>query len=387
MRKLAFVLSLLVIFTVPWENAVTIGEWGTMSRILGILTAAVWSFSLLSRLSLRRLRAFHFAIFCFVLWNAASLFWSLAVDQTIQHVKTYAQLALFMWILWDLCTGPKALAAALQAYILGAYVAIGATIYNYSAGIEISEYSGGRYAGADINAVDLVLVLAIGLPFAWHLATSSGTGIRNRVLRILNYVYIPAAIFGMTLTGSRTFLFTIFPFVVYLVWASSKNRLSSRVLYLFFLLTAGILAVPYIPESVIKRLSTTHHSVASLDLGGRGAIWIQTLQLFAEHPVLGVGSGVLHPPAGIGPVPHNTLLSVSAELGLPGFLIFACVLTIVLRQAAVQPKVLSQLWLAVLAIWFIGASVLTWEFRKCTWLVLGLVVISANLPDLRDREG
>jgi O-antigen ligase len=388
MRKLAFVLSLIVVFTIPWENAVTFGDWGTLPRVLGILTAAIWGASLVVKPSLRRPQVFHFAVFCFVVWNATSLFWSLSVDDTIQYIKTYVQLALFTWILWDLCTSAGAIAAALQSFILGGYVGIGATLYNYGAGIEISEYSGGRYAGAGVNANDLALLLAMVLPFAWYLATTAGTSLAARILRIVNYAYIPAAIFAMMLTGSRSFLFGVVPFAFYLFRAGGRTRMSSRVLFLFLLLIATVVAVPYLPESVLERLATTRHSIASADLGGRVPIWEYTLGLFAQNPLLGVGCGVLHasPPV-VGPVVHNTFLSVAAELGLPGLLIFACILAIAFRQAASQPRTMSQLWLTVLAIWLIGSSVLTWEATKPTWFILSLVVISANLPGLCDGTG
>ena len=48
MRKLAYFSSLLVIFTIPWEEAFTIGSFGTVTRIVGLLTMILWLGALLS---------------------------------------------------------------------------------------------------------------------------------------------------------------------------------------------------------------------------------------------------------------------------------------------------------------------------------------------------
>jgi hypothetical protein len=46
----------------------------------------------------------------------------------------------------------------------------------------------------------------------------------------------------------------------------------------------------------------------------------------------------------------------------------------------------SNLWIAVLMVWVIGVSTLSWESRKPTWLFFSLVVIGANLYEKSDQE-
>ena len=94
---------------------------------------------------------------------------------------------------------------------------------------------------------------------------------------------------------------------------------------------------------------------------------------------MGIGSGALTTAIGASEVAHNTFLSVLAELGLIGFTLFIVILGIVVHQAIKQSKQHSGLWLTILLIWAIGVSTLTWEYRKPTWLLLSLIVISANL--------
>jgi O-antigen ligase len=87
----------------------------------------------------------------------------------------------------------------------------------------------------------------------------------------------------------------------------------------------------------------------------------------------------------LGAFAHNTFLSILAELGLIGFVLFAGILAIVTHKALTQMKGLSALWLTVLAIWAIGSFSLTWEFRKPTWLFFSLIIISGSLLSRDDR--
>ncbi len=88
-------------------------------------------------------------------------------------------------------------------------------------------------------------------------------------------------------------------------------------------------------------------------------------------------------------VAHNTYLSVLVEEGLVGFVLFAAILWIVFRTAWRQPKWERRFWLTVLAVWAIGASTLTWEHRKTTWLFMTLIIAAGALrptPEDRSRD-
>jgi len=392
MRTLSLWLSFALIFTIPLENAITFTELGTMTKVVGLLTATVWMVSLLLTRKFRAPHPFQIVASLFILWNILSIFWSVAVAETLQQIKTYVQLGIMVFILWDLYTETKHLTAALQSYILGAYVAIASTIFNYLAGHEISAYSEGRYAGAGANAVDLVLVLSLGLPVAWHLATSAGNKIRNYPLTIVNYAYIPAAFFAILVTGSRTALFTVVPAVLYILRTTYRTKFLNRLLILAIFVCALLILQLNIPQPTLERLGTTRDSIAAGDLGGRGKLWGAAFAHFSEHPLFGLGSGALHSLYVLDAVAHNTFLSLLAELGLIGFSLFAFMLAIVARQLVKKPISFSILWISVLAIWAIGVFTLSWEFRKPTWLFLSFVLISTSLysesnqPDYRLRS-
>lgn len=301
------------------------------------------------------------------------------MDETQMRVITYVQLGILSWMLWDLYTTPKALRSALQAYILGAFIAIGGTFYNFVSGQVIGLYSGSRFSGVGMNANDLALILILGLPVAWYLMNTNDEENKIGIRWFVNFAYILLAIFAILLTASRTSVFSIAPVVVYILMTIHQLKLRTRIFFSLILLGALFALQTCIPLINLTRLSSIPASIALGDFGGRAALWRVTIKLFFEHPVLGIGSGALNSPLQLGAYAHNTFLSVLAELGLIGFILFAALLSITLRETIKQPKNLSALWLAVISVWVLGVFTLTWEFRKPTWLFLNLVVVSASL--------
>jgi O-antigen ligase len=380
MRKVAYILSLILIFTIPWEDAFTSAVFGSITRLIGLITLGVWLVAILLTGRFRRLHIFHLLVLFFVLWNIASAFWTHSLDETTRYIKTYVQLAILSWIIWDLYTTSKALKAALQAYILGAYVAIVSTIINYIHGQEIALYSGGRYAGVG-NAVELALALALGLPLAWHLATSPDNQQHNNILRLINFAFIPAASFAILLTGTRMAIFAVIPAFAFILGTSYRLKPALRLSIFVGIVSVMFFLQPFIPRSVIERLGTTGSSIAAGDLGGRVRLWKASLSTFLDHPYWGIGSGALSSDTELGAQAHNTFLSVLTEVGLTGFTLFMCILLIVSYQAVKQNKHYALLWITVLAVWTIGVFTLTWEYRKATWLFLTLIVVGANLLD------
>ncbi len=377
MRKLAFILSLVLIFTIPWEDAFTFAGVASLTRYVGILTLLVWLATVVMKGKVRRPNVFHIILILFLLWNIASLFWTFASSETIQQIMTYVQLLALTLIIWDLYGSSKELISALQAFILGEYVAIFSTIYNYIRGQQISIYSGGRYAGVG-NANDLALVLTLGLPIAWFLATSIEIQKYPKIFRLLNIVYVPLAMFAIILTGTRTAIFAVIPALAYII--SRFYRLKPIVRVSFFVAILGALFwfQSAIPKSTIERLESVFNSISTGDLGGRLNLWRQSMLIFQTHPIIGIGSGALFSPFELGSVAHNTFLSILAELGLVGFAFFMCLLGVVVLQAIRQKKDFARLWIVILAIWTIGVFTLTWEYRKVTWFLFTLIVVAAN---------
>jgi hypothetical protein len=179
MRKIALILSLFFIFLIPWEGVVRLPGLGNMSRLVGLGVGAFWLATVVLTGRFRRPSPFQIAVFVFVLWNALSVFWTGSPSETRGQVKTWAQLFIFVYFLWDLYTTRTAILAGLQAYVLGAYVAFGSAVNNYFSNQAFYTHYD-RFSAGDTNPDGFGFILVLGIPAAWYLAVLKST----RTLRV-----------------------------------------------------------------------------------------------------------------------------------------------------------------------------------------------------------
>jgi O-antigen ligase len=387
MRTFAFVLSLVFIFVVPWEGVIEFPGLGTAAKVIGFLTGVFWVAAVVITNRFRKPSQFQTMVFLFVLWNALSLFWSADPGRTLTHVLTWVQLLGMVLILWDLYNTRAAVMAGLQAFVLGEYVAIGYAVANYLAGnafyTQFQRFSPAAQTGPD----GFGLIVVMGIPVAWYLASSMKTPRMNSLFKFVNYAYIPAAFLGLALSGTRTALIASIVALAFGLSSLTRVRLAARI-PIFVLLTSTILFVlPHVQSlRSFQRLGTTYTEISEGDLNNRVNNWREGFAAFPEHPIVGVGSNMYRSVNSLGKLAHNSFLSVLVELGLVGFTMFAIILLIALIKILSQPKWDARFWLTVLAVWFIGASALTYEHRKATWLFLSLAVASAAITKQREED-
>jgi len=390
MRRIALALSLFFIFLLPWEGAVRLPGGGTFARFTGLAVGAFWFATVLVTGRMRKLGPFQIMVAIFVLWNAFSVFWSESPYRSFAHAKTWGQMLLLVLILWDLYTTRSALLAGLQAYILGAYVAVGSAVYNYFNG-QVYYSNNQRFSAGETNPDGFGFIMALGIPLAWYLAGSINASGIGRVLRVINYIYIPAALLGIALSGTRTALLASVVGMAFGLASLTRLRLAGRIAIFVLLASIILFLLPYVQTlKSFQRLGTTGTELTSGDLNNRTNNWSEGLASFVEHPLLGVGSNMYRSINSLaktaeGKVSHNSYLSVLVELGLIGFVIFAIILAIAFIQAWRQPKWQSWFWLTVLSVWSLGAFTLTWEARKSTWLFLSFIVVSAAITNRREE--
>lgn len=385
MRAITFWVSLVMIFVIPWENIVNIQGVGTISRAVGLLVAGFWVVLAVGTKTIRRPHAFHLVFLVFVLWNGASVFWSVDVDRTSNSFFRYAQLFIFAYILWDLYTTPQALRAGLQAYVLGAYVSVYSVISNYQAGIA-EDYS--RFSATGFNANDVALIMALGMPVAWHLAVSTGYFSKSWLLKLINFAYVPAALFAVLLTSSRAASFATFFVFLFMLASLTSIKLHLRVLVIIAVAGSLLVLQPLVPERSLQRLAATGAVVTAGNLNNRLDVWQEASDIIWEQPILGIGSGAFRSAATeTRGVPHSFVIGLLSEVGIIGFGLFATLLVMAVYSVRFMPKSSSRLWLTVLAIWVLGAATHNWEHRKQTWLFLSLIVIETGLPVRRGESG
>lgn len=384
MRAIVFALSLVLIFILPWEGAVNIPGLGTegsstLTRLLGLGVGALWLLTVVFTGRFRKPGLFHMVLLLFVLWNAASVFWSVDPDNTFAYVGTWAQLFMLTLILWDLFDTKVAILAGLQAYVLGAYIALGSAVSNFLGGnAYYTHYE--RYSAGDTNPDGFGFILALGIPVAWYLASSESTTKWGKLFKVINYAYIPAAFLGIALSGTRTAMIAAIPGMAFGLASITRLSLWAKVTIFLFLASAALLLQPYVqPLKSFQRLGTTSAEITEGDLNNRTNNWREGMDSFEEHPLFGVGGNMYRSINSLGKVAHSSYLSILVELGLIGFALFGTILAIAVVHAWGLPKWDSIFWLTILLVWAIGASTLTWEYRKTTWLFLSLLFATAAL--------
>jgi O-antigen ligase len=235
----------------------------------------------------------------------------------------------------------------------------------------------GRFSAAGTSPDDLGALLAIGIPIAWYLAASQNRNPVIRLLKWVNYSYIPVALLGIALSGTRLALVAAIPGLIFGLASLTRLRIATRIFIFIFLIVAVYFSLPFIPQESFERLGTTGNELSSGDLNGRLELWTQGMASFERHPLQGVGSNMYRSVNTENKVAHNSFISVLVELGLIGLILFGFILASAIRQIFSQPTWEKRMWLAVLAGWAAAAATLTWEYRKPTWLFLCLIVASA----------
>jgi O-antigen ligase len=371
-------MALVLIFFIPWEDSITIASTSSLARLIGFIVAGCWLITIIIEGKFRKYQLFHALVMLFFLWNFLSLFWSPDVDSTLQRIKTYSQIFLLVLIYWEIFQKPENLLAGLQAYVLGGYVLVISTIHNYLSGNVAVQYQG-RYSATGVNAVDMALLLILGLPisipFAMQLSFSARRNLKGTILQAFNLLYIPLSIFAIILTGSRTSLVAILPFIIFMIFTQCI-KVEQKILMLGILCVSILVLSPFIPPSVISRLETIGSSIGEGDLGGRVSLWRAGITALSQHPILGVGSGSMD--YTIGAWIHNTFLSVATETGFIGFILFLSILGLVFYELIRLPRQTAGLWLTILMTWTIGVLSLSWEAKKVTWILLSFMIIEAG---------
>jgi len=380
--RIAYIVLCAFVFDFPWGEYVpqlgglVLGTWiGLLAvGVIVLRTAVTWRRRILSPL--------HYWMLSLVAWSALSIFWTLDWDSTATRVGTYLQLLIVVWLIWELAVTEGRVVGLLQAYVFGALFASTGTIYNFMIGRTAAQVASTipgkvvwetyRYSFAYVNEDDLGLMLALSLPMVLYLLVSQ----KGSFVKLLCWLELAAGITAILLTGSRGAVvaaiigLVMFPLVVFRL--PRFQRVASLVAC-FGLIACGAYLIP---QSSWIRISQFGSELSEGTLTHRTVLWAAGLEVFRNHAFLGVGAGAYGSAilrAVDIPLPaHNTFISVLVELGVIGaLLLFALVASSF--YCAKRMRYLERcLWLTLLLTWTIGASALTWEYRRVTWLLFGL---------------
>jgi O-antigen ligase len=383
--RLAYGMLCAFVFAVPWEEAVPMLGGFVIGRWLGLAAFAIVLLRLAATRLGRPLAAPHYGMLALVGWAALSVLWTVDLDITLVRIGTYLQLLTAVWLIWELALTQKRVVGLLQAYVLGAGVSSLWVIANFIAGRTAAQLAASmgrnvwetsRYSISGFNENDLGLMLALSIPMTFYLLTSLRASLRSA----LYWLQLAACVTAILLTGSRgallaaTVALAMFPLTMSRMphWPR-RRRLTALALCLAVVAGGAYLA----PESSWRRLSEIGTEMTQGTMTHRTVIWAAGMEAFREHAFLGVGAGAYAPAVvktlDIPYVAHNTFLSVLVELGVVGALLGAALLAGLFDCARRMARLERRLWTVLLLTWVVGVSALTWEYRKPTWLLFGLL--------------
>jgi O-antigen ligase len=371
MTSIAYAALWIFVFTLPWEAVVSVGGVATVSRATGALALGIALVAVATTGRFRRLHLFHVAALLFVIWAG---FEFMVLSNSVALPKKfwkYVQLFLVLWMIWELAPSWRRQLGLLTAYVLGAYVATFNTLLLYR------REAGGlrRFSAGATDPNDLAMTLALALPMAWYLGMSH----RQTLLRWLCRAYLPVGFLAIGLTGSRGGLLTTI--VALLIVPLTMDRLTPGRLVTAVVVLAGAagLAVAYVPDKIVERLSTTRAEVQDASFGNRFTLWVAGVHAFERRPMMGYGTGefvqAVRPELGSrSNVAHNTYLSVLVEQGIVGLTLFLTMLVAVYRSVLRLPKLERRFALLLLATLAIAMLPLTWEDQKAVWFILAALL-------------
>lgn len=377
LARIAFFMLWVLVFSMPFEKSIDIPGLGTVSRFAGLLAMAAGVVAVAARNAFRKPTRVHFAFCIFVLWSAATALWSIAPDLSVERTLTYVQLLSLIWLVWEFCTADRHVLSMLDAYVLGTLLPIAQTMQRFLSGQQ-TYYN--RYAIEGFDPNDLALTLALSLPMSYYLSLRH-TGLRSWLYRI----QIAATAGTILLTGSRggTLAMAVALILIPLTLRAlpSPQRIALGVTGALAL--AG--AIYVVPAASWNRLASFGSEISEGTLNSRTILWGAGWKALGEAPFQGIGSGAypettveaIGRPWAFVPVAHNSFLSVLVETGVVGFSLFVVTLMSILLAATRLPALTSRFWCVLLAVWIVGVSSLTWEYRKPTWLIFALLIAHA----------
>nr|UXE46030.1 hypothetical protein Hi04_10k_c554_00029 [uncultured bacterium] len=384
MSVVAFFLLQCFILVLSWDTFTNLPFLGSIPRLVGLAASAVGLLHILARKSVRPLSWFHLFAILFVVWTGVSNFWSIDPEATRTRFLTYLQLAVLVWLIWEIAWPPERQQSLLRAYVLGSCVAAVLTIYNYHSG---DAWRAGlfaeptRFVAMKQDPNELGLILALGIPMAWYVGLSQP----HRRLAVAWLLYLPLAITAILLTASRGAVITMM--VALLIIPVTLGRLRLRTGLAVFALAVGSLALAasVAPEKSLERIASMGSDIEAGSFGGRARLWRAGLEVAQEHPLVGVGAGAFG--AAIEPLftgqtyeteresSHNVLLAILVEDGVVGLLLFIAMVTAAMEPLRHLPPFQRRFSIVLLSALAVGSWSLHWDHRKQLWFVLGMVAV------------
>jgi len=396
-EKTLFALLSILALTLPFDGYNVIGL-GSLFRIIAPFVLFIFVLFLLMNPSLHKrfvdklFSTIGVGLLLFVIWSGVTCLWAPNKDWALSRFFTYLGL---LGITFSVSVLPLDRVAGLWlAMFLGVLISLpmGFIVPHPNPLVELANRfsSGGKDPNDYANLVLIVLFVCI---FG---VLSYVREISKRSIFLLGSL----ALMAIPLSGSRTALLNLSSLTAF---ASVGRDLRSKrtvftiavivIAFFFILREAGPLSTFF--DTFAKRSASLIHIRDENTLSRRADLWITAWHVFIQNPIGGVGLNNfawVSPQysstaaliaslreGGKGGVAHNSFLSVLAETGIVGFVLFVSLqlmLFFSLHRRRHNP--LAKGFLIGLIGYWIASLTLTWEYVKIPFFLYGSVLALAR---------
>ena len=224
----------------------------------------------------------------------------------------------------------------------------------------------GVLSGMYGNSNDLALIIDLTLPICLALAITS----RSIWIKLAWPAAMLTMIYAVSLTASRGGAIALVVAALVCLW---QIGVKERRFYLFLLVPIPLIAILLLSgNSLRERFDQINldpgignqTTDASASAQQRKELLLQSLRITAQHPLFGVGPGNFPIVSGVWRVTHNSYTQVSAEGGIPAFVLYVLFLwrgTANLREIRRNRKTEKRIWVfsvtleASLAAYLVGS--------------------------------
>ena len=355
MRKLTFWLLVAFVSSLPWEQAVTLGPFGSVSRLLGAAAVGSGMLAVWAQRWVRPPGVLLWLALAFVGANVLSLLWTIDLDASVERVLTYGQLLAIAWLVWEFARRAGDDDVVFAAFCMGACLSLASQFSNVMRGLRAVAGSGpleARYAATNADPNDFGFMLALTIPMAWYFFVRGG-----RLTRLAVMTYLPVVVAGILLTASRGAALGAVAALCVIPFTLQRDRLRSWLgLGVVAILAVGA-AVTVVPATAWARVLTAVTELQGGTMSGRTIIWQAGFDVFLEHPLVGVGAGAFSSAVESmvgGKASHSVPLAILVEQGALGFLLFAVLLAACAWHIFRLPAPARAIWTAISITWLPG---------------------------------
>ena len=383
MRRVTWILLLVLAFAIPWEYSLDLGEgWGNIARIVCLMAGAGALAAVLQAGRLRTPGPLLGCVLALFLWICCSFFWSIVPVITATKMRGFLQEMVIVWLVWEFTESAGDLRALIRAYMAGNWALALLTVVSFAAA-RAAGTEQVRFAAEGFDPNDAARFLVLGFPFAALLFESE----RNRVLRWLALLYLPAGSVAVLLTASRTGFLLAGIALAGCGLMLAGRHLKGVLVSVSSLPVLSAVVWMTVPHPIVERLSSIPAQIQSMDLNQRWTIWEAGWRAFGHSPLLGTGAGSFASAAGLNPLDtaHDTALSILADGGLMALALFFAVVFLTVQGITRTRKSIRVCLGVALLIWFVASLVATVEENRVTWFLIGLIAVACQISESDPR--